>query len=676
MQVKLFLQSNFIIFTFKRVVTSFTFKGKRQVHHRLFSTELLSSTLNATTESTKVILTSMDSKREIDILISMIHNVQEYFPSALLNEASTSLYQLFPESTIGSTEIVPPSLLRKERAIHDHNTFDYTLLAYRAFAAGTDICQTNAIISQKSSSRKARWQRFQDAGARLHSVTSGPSDALCIAAVFGCLAVMDNNASRAAASALSLSVQGNKLLQEIGYDIANKFLQVMLYQASTSSVFNLHIIVQFAKAFNLEDKTGSLRDLSAAVIRNALDLKQQHKSPVTKKVLVNGALALACQIHPWPTLSPTLLVHASIPYDFWMYAEEVCLLTFQSARSPLFLTERSDAVLLEAEAIAAVELLIDTAMEAKAYRKADHFATSLYEIGGKSRYVDARLFHACDTISKVILKGKFSIIDRQVDRVDRAVAKVGEESTACTTVRDFTLQQLEEASQVEMALRFAAMWNIAYHRDEEFILAAAAARRQKYLQWDETVSGPIPELLSSPESLRHAFQQFRGIENTCRGPYGFDAEWDEDSEGVSLLQIAKLDKVLLIDVPALFATSDGIAALKETVGFLFADSKATLIGFSCSQDLSRLKQVHSDPSTQWIYSTEAVVDLQRIVESANPSLKSLGLSRVCEATFGKALDKTEQCSQWSKRPLFEKQRIYAAMDAWACVALYDRFSPT
>jgi ribonuclease D len=37
----------------------------------------------------------------------------------------------------------------------------------------------------------------------------------------------------------------------------------------------------------------------------------------------------------------------------------------------------------------------------------------------------------------------------------------------------------------------------------------------------------------------------------------------------------------------------------------------------------------------------------------------------------KPLDKSEQCSEWNQRPLSDKQRIYAALDAYVCAWIYS-----
>jgi len=53
----------------------------------------------------------------------------------------------------------------------------------------------------------------------------------------------------------------------------------------------------------------------------------------------------------------------------------------------------------------------------------------------------------------------------------------------------------------------------------------------------------------------------------------------------------------------------------------------------------------------------------------------LGLSKLCELVLGKPLSKEMQVSNWSRRPLKDKQVSYAALDAYSLVKIRDRLWP-
>ena len=51
-----------------------------------------------------------------------------------------------------------------------------------------------------------------------------------------------------------------------------------------------------------------------------------------------------------------------------------------------------------------------------------------------------------------------------------------------------------------------------------------------------------------------------------------------------------------------------------------------------------------------------------------------GLAAVCSRELGYRLDKTEQCSDWQRRPLRQSQLDYAALDAEVLISLYTLFA--
>jgi ribonuclease D len=142
---------------------------------------------------------------------------------------------------------------------------------------------------------------------------------------------------------------------------------------------------------------------------------------------------------------------------------------------------------------------------------------------------------------------------------------------------------------------------------------------------------------------------------------------------VALLQISSLRSAILIDIPALSKTQAGTDALDVTVGRLFGSSPSenVVVGFSCRQDISRLRSVPCARPKHWLRDVMAVIDLQ-VSASKLMTSKSMGLSRCCERFIGKPLDKAEQCSLWTNRPLSEPQRIYAALDAYVCCLIYSK----
>jgi len=563
----------------------------------------------------------------------------------------------------------------------------------------SDLCKLTVEVAEKfceidsdptRKRKKSGWHDMQ-AFCRPLLLSETPlerGNLLAITLLFGALSLSQHQGSKAAASALSNTViqqwgKGGKkdsLAYAVRQDVLpllhNFFLRhAELYQTE----WNWNIVTQFARAFYIKEggDDDDFRDddegigldstLVATVVRRELSRAELYSTDwARRKPIVAGMLGLVCQLHPWSSdLTPLELVQAAVPLDFWHAAEEVCL-CHPSPQS-------------------AVEYLIDTSFDDHTYRRADHLATNLYEKGGRSRFVEARYQHACDTITKVIRKRQLPIIDRQVTRVDESIEKVRQDPNGVLDegggrdvsreIRSFVLTRLEEVGEFDTAHRLATtVWGMEdYAYDEESLKIAAQTRRDTYLQFDEVFSGSIPDVISDPLELRKTFETFWKGGPYPHGPFGLDAEWEADVKGIDLLQLSHPQEAILIDIPALQSTPQGIQALKETVGKLF-DSKDTVVaGFACRQDLSRLRQ--GEGGSIWMGGTKAVIDIQSLVLQRQIELAEIsprvGLARVCAYYFKKPLDKAEQCSFWAARPLSIRQRSYAALDAWVCAAVYE-----
>lgn len=681
-------------------------------------------------------------------------------------------------NSISSSQVVGECADGVEQLLQD--------LSISATLAANKLCQISSSLSSTIHKKKHTWQALQDATEIFHSryhnnnnnnaennwatprnggkatatatavLMMSESNALAVSLVFGALALWpaggtDGPSFKAAASALSSTTSRNKPLRHVGRPLASYLARTYLTHACNSDAFQLQILNHFAKAFKLGDDCIDPM-LTARVIRYAIrlglddestslmmnnssidiDVPDDDNDSDPQKQRVSGALALACQLQPWSVLSPVGLVDAAVSFDLWHTAEDICRSAHKGGQSSSAssspstpsggLLDTFSTSQQEDNTRTAVERLIDVALEDRMVRRADSLATNLFDMGGQSRYVEARFYHACQTISKVITRRQMPIIDRQIERVDKAVAKVAGGTTTrevpidatsasdatvmpnCTErevdsddgpssrlifdpsieIRKFALEKLDEAGEITAAQRLASLYGMDYVHDDQAVLAAATLRRQKYLQYDDLLRGSLPTLISHPDDLRSGFVGL--LQSPHRhGPFGFDAEWDDETSGAAVLQLANSNTALLIDIPALSSTEEGMKALEETVGKLFACSDSVVAGFACRQDLSRLRASsiagtrsgnNNKDRNHWMSGTKAVVDVQNLVGRAEPKLFKAGLSRVCQFYFGKPLDKAEQCSVWSARPLSDSQRAYAALDAWVCIGIYNRVGPS
>ncbi|XP_034649497.1 exonuclease mut-7 homolog isoform X1 [Trachemys scripta elegans] len=179
---------------------------------------------------------------------------------------------------------------------------------------------------------------------------------------------------------------------------------------------------------------------------------------------------------------------------------------------------------------------------------------------------------------------------------------------------------------------------------------------------------------------------------------GVDMEW-RPSFGVvgrprvSVLQIAIEEQVFLLDLLQLLKP-DEMEELSHFVQTLFSDPTIIKLGYGMSGDLHSLaatcsafkemdKHVHGivdllavDKQLQkcWRKSSLQVDVLSQEKGCGDRGFRQpeRGLSLLVQHVLGKPLDKTEQLSNWEKRPLREEQILYAASDAYCLLEVYKK----
>lgn len=168
---------------------------------------------------------------------------------------------------------------------------------------------------------------------------------------------------------------------------------------------------------------------------------------------------------------------------------------------------------------------------------------------------------------------------------------------------------------------------------------------------------------------------------------GIDAEWlgifTESSKTISLLQIATCDKIFLLDI-FLLSEAQYRQSLCNFIKYLFCSKDILKLGFGICDDIRKLGETLPAISEE-LKKCNRVLDICVLAKkikllypecinfcpSESDAAKETGLSKMVHACLGLPLNKCEQLSNWTRRPLRQAQIVYAALDAYCLLELFN-----
>lgn len=174
---------------------------------------------------------------------------------------------------------------------------------------------------------------------------------------------------------------------------------------------------------------------------------------------------------------------------------------------------------------------------------------------------------------------------------------------------------------------------------------------------------------------------YRMLGDLVRFPIlGFDAEWKFGESQIDLIQLASNCRIYLIDLRTLRITPNEWRKLGRKI---FNNEEILKLGFSQDGDISMLKK--SLPALSLTYEkSTSYIDLKKLWKymSEQPKFRlpyqdysggrtKQDLRQLVTSCLGKPLDKSQQFSNWSRRPLTSQQIMYAASDAYCLLEVYD-----
>ena len=124
---------------------------------------------------------------------------------------------------------------------------------------------------------------------------------------------------------------------------------------------------------------------------------------------------------------------------------------------------------------------------------------------------------------------------------------------------------------------------------------------------------------------------------------------------VSLIQLSTADTCFLIRLNRV-----GIPdSLKE----LLENENIAKVGISLHDDYQALNKRKRFKAGNFI-------DLQKCVGKFG--IEEMSLQKIFAIIFGQRISKSQQLTNWENDVLTDKQKIYAATDAWACLKIYNK----
>ena len=94
---------------------------------------------------------------------------------------------------------------------------------------------------------------------------------------------------------------------------------------------------------------------------------------------------------------------------------------------------------------------------------------------------------------------------------------------------------------------------------------------------------------------------------------------------------------------------------------LLEDNSVVKVGLSWHDDVNALKKIGD-------FNIGHFIDIQTQVHEVG--IEDLSLQKLFANLFGQKISKRQQLSNWEADILDNRQKLYAATDAWACIQLY------
>lgn len=183
-----------------------------------------------------------------------------------------------------------------------------------------------------------------------------------------------------------------------------------------------------------------------------------------------------------------------------------------------------------------------------------------------------------------------------------------------------------------------------------------------YNKFDKTQIGSLPRVLFEGriEVVLTEREALKAVNYLLSQPIlGIDTETRPSfhkgpMNPVALLQVSSHEVCFLFRLNQL--------GLSPSVRRLLEDTQVPKIGLSLRDDLNSLHKLGD-------FENGCFIDLQNHVREIG--VEDMSLQKLYANFFGQRISKRERLSNWEADILKDKQKAYAATDAWACIMLYE-----
>ncbi|RRC97133.1 3'-5' exonuclease [Prevotella sp. OH937_COT-195] len=186
-----------------------------------------------------------------------------------------------------------------------------------------------------------------------------------------------------------------------------------------------------------------------------------------------------------------------------------------------------------------------------------------------------------------------------------------------------------------------------------------------YNKFDKKIISTLPRVLFEGRiiTILTAGETEKAVEYLLSAPIlGIDTETRPSfrrgvTHKVSLLQVSTTDTCFLFRL--------NYTDLTPALIRLLEDEKVPKVGLSLNDDIRSLQ-------ARKTFKPGFFIDLQKHVSEIG--IEDMSLQKLYANLIGQRISKTQQLSNWEADILQEKQKRYAATDAWACIMLYKELS--